>query len=240
VRLPFYQLVWGERPVVQLRGCIRPLRIPAPPEHPQGWKGGCLRDIYRECRGWAPGAVVVDGDTAIDPRHVAAMADAVRAEPGSVWTVACRIWGLAGDARVTLRLDGEVARDAPRLAGAPDGPDGRPVAERPPGVLAHRVLEGERTRWGRADDDRIDLFGLACTYLPVALLERVDRTDRWGELVFPVDDLVLSLVAREAPPVPARLVPGVEAVHVHWTAEDAARYLAWREDEAACRSPRAS
>ena len=240
MRLPFYQLVWGERPVVQLPDCIRPLRIPAPPEHPQGWKGGCLLDIYRECHDWAPGAVVIDGDTAIDPRHVVALADAVRAEPGSVWTVACRIWGLASDTRITLRLEEGVARDASRLTGAPDDPDGRSVAERPPGVLAHRVLVGERTRWGRADDSRVDLFGLGCTYLPMALLERVDRTDRWDELVFPVDDLVLSLIAREVPPIPVRLVPGVEAVHVHWTAHDVTRYLAWREDEATWQSPKAS
>jgi hypothetical protein len=236
MRLPWFQLVW-RHPAVHLPPCVRPFLVPRTDRHPRGFKGAALLQFWLDTRDSHPGFVVVDGDTALDARAVVAVEAVALSEPGSVWTAACRLWGHPTDSIPPEGLEFEPSPDdlasgggmARHLEDNPDwswtGPRAITLWRRPSGVLAHRVYENGRARWGRPDDDRVDIFGFGCTYLPGALMEAVDRAGRWDELHFPVDDLVLSRIAREAG-IPARLVPGIEVVHVHWSEYDVGRLSA--------------
>lgn len=223
MRLPWYQLVWGH-PVVHLPDdAVRPLLIPVTDQHPHGFKGAALLQIWVNERETSPGFVVVDGDTALDPADMVKMEQAVASDPECIWTAACRIWGQPVLEQRTVRLTREMliglSEESWHLF---DNPDWTRLGDeihfhgRPQGVYAHRVYEGGRSRWGRLDDDRVDLWGFGCTYLPNALLERVDRAGRWGEIEFPYDDLKLSHIAMWIPRIEARLVPWLEVKHMHF------------------------
>jgi len=225
------QLVW-RRPEVSLPPPIRPVLIPATTEHPRGWKGDVLRQAWQVYGGRYPGVVVLDGDVAIEPDSVLAMDLAIRSAPEDVWTAPVRAW--ASPIRDHYAWDlgdaPQVVRDA--IAGiaalAPDALwDGQRLTLRPRAVgsWVHRVREPGGIRWGRPDDKSVDLWGLGCTYLPNRLLERVDRIRAWDAVEYPIDDLVLSLVAQAQPPIPAHLVPECRVLHMHWTADTLADLL---------------
>lgn len=206
---------------VRLPGCITPRIIPVDRQHPTGWKGGLIRATWRENPD-APGAVFVDGDTALDPPVARAVDAAIASDPACVWTCACRMWGAARSDVVEAHVRPEqVEAVKATMRWNPDDEWARPgvlrVKPRPAGCYAHRVIENGKARWGRLDDDRVDGFGLGCTYLPWRLCEAVERRGAWDRLVFPRDDLVLSMIAAEEG-VGARLVPGVEVMHLHWDA----------------------
>lgn len=223
--VPWVQLCWGQA-VCHLPPPIFPVLVPATAEHPRGWKGDAIRRVWALTRGAHPGAVYIDGDSAIEPPAVAAMERAIRSDPGSVWTAAVRIWipsHPGTDCDVSALTSEQLAdlRDVVAM-----NPDARWTGEatyraerRPRGVYAHRVWVPEegRMRWGRPDDDRVELFGLGCTYLPNALCERVEAMGLWDAIEFPRDDRHLSMIAwGVAPRIPARLAPGCEVAHLHW------------------------
>lgn len=221
--IPWLQLVWG-RPWVRLPDWLFSVRIPGPPQYDSGSKGAVIRTAWQRFQADSPGVVVLDGDVAVDACDVVAVESAIARDPGCVWAVACRMWRQAAPDEALRQVpDSDEWRAA--VGECPDaewlgpGPDGQAVARvrrRPTGAFSHRVLEAGRWRWGRLDDDDLAAFGLGCTYLPWALAARIEALDAWDRVVFPSDDLALSRAAALAPVIRARLVPGVEAKHLHW------------------------
>lgn len=79
-------------------------------------------------------------------------------------------------------------------------------------------------QWGHLGDWRIDLWGFGLTYVPHALMERVEAMPgAWVRLVFPNADTELSKIALEEPRIQAYLVPDALPIHLHWYGVDSAR-----------------
>ena len=198
-----------------------------------------MRDQWTGYRDKAPGGVFVDGDTALDPLDVLAMERAVASDPGAVWTMACRMWGATED-QIIPHLAHLTDADRERMQWSNRENPGAVWIDRSTlmlygrkaGELAHRVFVNDKARWGRLDDDHIDLFGLGCTYLPNALLERVEQLHGWDIVSFPVDDIALSRICWQKPRIAARLVPGRDVCHVHWDVDNIEQVRTQQEEAA--------
>lgn len=92
---------------------------------------------------------------------------------------------------------------------------GNPVTEQP--KLSHRAWRGADAQWGAQNSDgTIDYWSFNTTYIPNGLFERVERTHRWRDLVFPWADTRLSEIAQEPPRIPAYVVPTCRPKHLNW------------------------
>jgi hypothetical protein len=71
-----------------------PIHVTPEPEYPVGRKGLMMASAWETLgkRANCDGMIVLDGDVAVDPTHVAAMFDAIDADPQVVWTAPVRIW----------------------------------------------------------------------------------------------------------------------------------------------------
>lgn len=235
--LPWTQLAW-HRPVVHLPSFIRSVKIPLGADR-AGWKGGAIRQRWLEYRDQAPGGVYVDGDTALDPLDVLAMERAVASDPGAVWTMACRMWGATDDQLIPdIDIENATTKELEQMWWSNRENPGAVwlndntlmLYGRKAGEFAHRVIVNDKARWGRMDDDYIDMFGLGCTYLPNALVERVEQVNGWEIVSFPIDDIALSRFCWQEPRISARLVPGREVCHVHWDVDNVEQVKEAQED----------
>lgn len=85
-------------------------------------------------------------------------------------------------------------------------------------VAAHRTWRGQDAVWGATHlDGQIDYFSFNCTYIPNRLCERVERENRWHQLVFPWADTRLSEIAQQAPRIPMWYVPEVRVKHLNYS-----------------------
>jgi hypothetical protein len=92
------RMIWQQKPYTLERlRLIPPIHVTnvittPSPGHPVGQKGLDLASAWRQLSANSAGAILLDGDVAVDPVMAAQMMTAVGNEPGSVHTAAVRLW----------------------------------------------------------------------------------------------------------------------------------------------------
>ncbi len=92
-RLPIRSVIYRQGEYLY-RARFLPLFVNPEPEYPTGRKGLVMAAGWEVLgkRAKSQGMLVLDGDVAVDPSHVATMLAAIDSDPGCVWTAPVKIW----------------------------------------------------------------------------------------------------------------------------------------------------